>query len=106
MFFLLVPIILDLIIIFIGLALNQILLDPLPDFLHNVIDDGPVAIIVNDGLDLVRDGKDVVTGEAGDGLDVILEWRLGVVRGELEAEFDLVLCCGLVGSSVEEGADG
>lgn len=72
-------------------ALHQTLLDPIPDLLDDFVDDGPVAVAVDDVLHLAGDGSRVVAGESGDGLHFILEGCAWVLARELEHQLHLVL---------------
>lgn len=74
-----------------GLAVDEVLVYPVPGFLDNIEDDGFVVTVDDDIIDFLGDVVDVVAGDAGDGLDLVLDGRERVLLGVLEHDADLVL---------------
>lgn len=74
-----------------GLAVDEVLVYPVPGFLYNIEDDGFVVTVDDDVIDFLGDVVDVVAGDAGDGLDFVLDGSEGVLLGVLEHDADLVL---------------
>lgn len=74
-----------------GLAVDEVLVYPVPGFLYNIKDDGFVVTVDDDIIDFLGDVVDVVAGDAGDWLDFVLDGSEGVLFGVLEHDADLVL---------------
>lgn len=64
---------------FSGPALHQVLMDPASGFLDDVVDNGAIVVVEEDFVYLFVDVVDVVAGDAGDGLDFVVEGREGVL---------------------------
>jgi hypothetical protein len=72
-------------------ALDQVLMDPVSGLFDNIEDDRLLLAATDDFLYFFDDIVDVVSGDACDGLDLVLERCEGVLLGVLEHEVDLVL---------------
>lgn len=74
-----------------GLAVDEVLVYPVPGFLDNIKDDGFVLTVDDDIIDFLGDVVDVIAGDAGDGLDLVFDGRKWILFGVLEHDADLVL---------------
>lgn len=85
---------------FIGSALDEELCDPQSDFFDNVVDDGFPSVFIDEIFDFFCQGIEIVSGDTGNGLNLVLEGGFGVGFGELKmnGEFVLELVLGEVGS--------
>lgn len=66
-------------------------MDPVARFLHDIEDHWFLVVVVDDVIDLLGDVVEVVAGDAGNGLQLVLQGREGILLGVLEEETDLVL---------------
>jgi hypothetical protein len=81
----------DFFLLFGGLTLDQVLVNPVPGLLDDVEYDWFLLTVEDDLIDFLGDGVDVVASDAGNGLNLVLERREGVLLGVFEHDVDLVL---------------
>jgi hypothetical protein len=84
----------------ISLTLNQEICDPQSDIFNDIINDGLASVFVDEIFDFFGDGVEIVSGDASDGFNVILQGSFGVgfSKFEMNREFVLKLMFGEVGS--------
>ena len=66
-------------------------MDPYPSFLHNVIDNRPIFVGVKYLLNCGDYGVHVISGDAGNGLNLIFKWSVWIVGSKFKHYLDLVL---------------
>jgi hypothetical protein len=80
----------NLFLLLLPLALDEIVVDPVPGLLDNVEHYGFLVTVDNDFVDFLGDGVDVVAGDASDGLYLVFDGSGGILLGVLEHDADLV----------------
>lgn len=66
-------------------------MDPVPGLFDDVENNGFLLTVDDDIINFFCDCVDIIAGDAGDGLQLVLDGREGVLLGVLEHETDLVL---------------
>lgn len=78
-------------LLFVGLSLDEVLVDPVPGLFDDVENNGFLLTVDDDIINFFCDCVDIIAGDTGDGLQLVLDGREGVLLGVLEHETDLVL---------------